>query len=273
MTQQNEYLATAFRQIDASPEIAKSINCLRFIDEHPSFLAYKQASLEQLQLKPGDEVADLGCGLGFDTARMAAKVSPNGKVIGIDASQKLLDQARVAYAAEANIEFMTADIHNIPLPANSLNGIRIDRVLQHVENPQQVIEEMVRVLKPGGRVVCAEPDWATFIIDAPESEITEQVLTLWRNSIRNQAMGRQLYRRLQTAGLQNCWVLGFDLITQGLDAIDTIFDIRATIAKAQAQTDSAAFEQWHQELQYWDKSYKVFGSVTLFLAGGQKSVA
>src|SRR5262245_39051734 len=87
------YLATGFRDVDAASG-TKMARCLNFLDSLPSFQEYKASILGAINPQPGDIVADLGCGLGFDVLRFASSVAPGGRTIGVDSSLTLLRSAR-----------------------------------------------------------------------------------------------------------------------------------------------------------------------------------
>jgi len=271
MTIPDAYLATGFRDVDNS-DIGKLVVCLKFIEELPSFEAYKKVSIERLGLKAGDTVVDLGCGLGFDVSRLAKAVSPGGSSIGIDMSEELLSEARRSFGDDEGVFFKQGDVHHLEVPTNSVDGIRIDRTLQHVQDPQSVISEMVRVLKPGGRLVCAEPDWGTFVIDAGDDETTDSVIQTWKRSFMNPYIGRQLLRRVRAEGLEHTWADGFILLADGTKAAAIVYDIYATIDKVRTEQEesSQAIDDWIRALQGREDQAGVTASVTLFLVGGQK---
>lgn len=272
MMEDSSYLATAFRDVDRNCDIGKLITCLSFMEDLPSFRAYKALSVEKLRLKQGDTVVDIGCGLGFDVSRMAREVAPGGRSIGIDMSEALLNFARRAFSAQKNVHFVQGDIHNLAFPANSADAIRVDRTLQHIEEPQRVISEMVRVLKPSGWLVCAEPDWSTFVIDADGSETTDAAIQTWKNSFRNPEIGRQLLRRIRAEGLVNTWADGTILLADGIEAADIVYDIYASAEKVRLGNDekSSAIDAWLDEIQKREDHVGVIAAVTVFLAGGQK---
>ncbi|MHC1725015.1 MAG: methyltransferase domain-containing protein [Syntrophobacteraceae bacterium] len=239
-------LAKGFRDVDGNPDIGKLSACLQFMEGLPSFAAYKRRSMEMMQLKSGDTVVDLGCGLGFDVQKLAELIRPNGKAVGVDNSTKLLEAAGRAFADVEGAEFMHSDIHQLPFESDSIDSLRVGRVLQHVENPQKVISEMTRASKPGGRLVCAEPDWFTFVIDSDDIDTTNEVIGRWRSSFRNPCIGRQLLRRIITEGLQNTWVEGFVLLASGLEAVDIVYDIFATtmLLEEENKENSYLFSSW-----------------------------
>jgi ubiquinone/menaquinone biosynthesis C-methylase UbiE len=272
MKERADYLATGFRDVDQEPDLEKLSACLRFLDALPSFGAYKARSLEKLQVRPGDTVVDLGCGLGLDVRRLAGLVSPGGMAVGIDESQKLLNLARRAFPQDPSMRFEQGDIHRLPFANASVDAVRIDRTLQHVARPVEVIAEMTRVLKPGGRMVCAEPDWFSFVIDSDDQATMAPVVERWRHSFRNPSIGRQLLRRIREQGLDDTWMEGYILLADGLEAVDRVYDLRKTVSllAAEGGDKGRPLEAWLENLAARDKDTAVTASVTLFLAGGRK---
>ena len=271
MTNDN-YLAIGFRDVDRNSDLGKLVACLEFLDGLPSFIAYKTRSIERMQLKPGDTAVDLGCGLGFDVRKMAEIVRPGGRAIGVDLSNKLLEAGKRAFADHGEIEFENCDIHRLPFDSNSIDSIRVDRTLQHVADPRKVISEMIRVLKPAGRLVCAEPDWFTFVIDSDDIDMTTRVVERWRSSFKNPSIGRQLLGRIRKEGLKNAWAEEFVLLATGIEAVNIVYDIYETIRILEEENkgDAPRLSSWLRALIKSDKDVPVTASVTLFLAGGQK---
>lgn len=266
------YLATGFRDVDRNSDIGKLLACLQFMERLPSFALYKSRSMDLMHPAPGDTAVDLGCGLGFDVQRLAGLTGPAGLAIGVDNSSTLLRAAGRAHANVDGAEFIQSDIHQLPFEPDSVDSIRVDRVLQHIEDPGKVISEMARVLKPGGRMVCAEPDWFTFVIDSDDLATTGKVIGRWRNSFRNPAIGRQLLRRVRQEGFRNTSMEGYILLAEGLHAADIIYDLSATarMLENEHREDSRIFSSWLDSLVKRDRRLPVTASVTLFLASGQK---
>jgi SAM-dependent methyltransferase len=130
---------------------------------------YKRRTLELLRVTPGHRVLDVGVGDGVRA--LAELVGPTGEAIGLDASEAMVAEARRrADAAGSAARFETVDAGRLPYPEGQFDGCRADRVLQHLPEPAQAVAEMTRVVRPGGRVALAEPDWETYIVDAPHPE-------------------------------------------------------------------------------------------------------
>lgn len=104
------------------------------------------------QIKPGDTVIDLGSGAGNDCFVARHETGPAGKVIGIDFTPAMVAKARenAFQLGYNNVEFIQGDIDEMPLPAGVADVVVSNCVLNLVPNKAAVMQEMFRVLKPGG---------------------------------------------------------------------------------------------------------------------------
>ncbi|MDQ1486486.1 MAG: arsenite methyltransferase [Actinomycetota bacterium] len=106
------------------------------------------------ELLPGETVLDLGSGGGIDVILSARRVGDAGKAYGLDMTDEMLQLARgnVAEAGVRNVEFLRGHIEDIPLPANSVDVVISNCVINLSVDKPAVFSEMYRVLRPGGRI-------------------------------------------------------------------------------------------------------------------------
>lgn len=125
---------------------------------------WRKRVMTMMAVRPGDFALDLCCGTGDWTLALAHAVGPAGRVVGLDFSPVMLQEATAKVrAAKLNdrITLRQGDAMHLPYPDNSFNVVTIGFGLRNVPDANQVLREMARVVKPGGQVVCLETSQPT----------------------------------------------------------------------------------------------------------------
>jgi demethylmenaquinone methyltransferase/2-methoxy-6-polyprenyl-1,4-benzoquinol methylase len=117
---------------------------------------WRRAAIRAAGLKPGGVALDVACGTGKLTAALAEVVGPTGRVVGVDLSPGMLDQARLACAGVPGIEFVLGNALALPVADASFDAATIAFGLRNLSSFEDGLREMARAVRSGGRVVCLE---------------------------------------------------------------------------------------------------------------------
>ncbi|MHB1000307.1 MAG: arsenite methyltransferase [Armatimonadota bacterium] len=150
------------------------------------------------ELNPGEVVLDLGSGGGIDVLISAKRVGPTGKAFGLDMTDEMLELAiqNQKESGVENVQFLKGEIENIPLPANSVDVIISNCVINLSTDKDRVLKEAFRVLKPGGRFAVAD-----IVLLKPLSEAANKHLALWAGCVAGALQVDEYKSKLAEAGL------------------------------------------------------------------------
>jgi len=246
---------------------------IRFMDEAqkpPAIQASKRLMLERIALTPGAAVLDVGCGPGTDVFDMVELVGPTGRLVGIDASEVMLAEARRrAKEFDVPITFEVGDVRALPFPDDTFDVCRAERLLEHVSDPERALTEMVRVTRPGGRIVAFDFDWDTLIIDNPDKETTRTFVLSYSDSIQNGWIGRQLPRLFKEQRLKRLSIDPVQVFIHYALA-ELAFGSHLALLQTNGTLDAGRARQWWEYLQRADERGTLLISFTAFVVVGAK---
>lgn len=110
-----------------------------------------------LEPKKGMTFLDIGCGTGWAVNLAARSVEDDGTFYGVDLSSKMIEKAKENFRGRKNLRFIVSDSKSIPLEDNFFDVIICTHSFHHYLNPQNVMNEIKRLLKKGGRVYILDP--------------------------------------------------------------------------------------------------------------------
>ncbi|MCK5577035.1 MAG: arsenite methyltransferase [Dehalococcoidales bacterium] len=186
-------------------------------------------------LKEGDTVLDLGSGAGFDTFLASGRVGEKGRVIGVDMTPEMLDQAR-ANASEGgyrNVEFRLGEIEHLPASDSSVDVIISNCVINLSPDKGQVFGEAFRVLKPGGRLMVSD---IVLLKELPD--FIRQSAAAYIGCISGALMKEDYLKTIQEAGFREVRVLEESFLS--IDCMANDPTAQAVINKIGATTEDIA---------------------------------
>ena len=201
-----ERAATAVYALGRNP--AESARLQRQSDELRPLSA---ELLDRVGLERGQSAIDLGCGPSGIIQLLSERVSPGGRVIGVDADPVHVTMAR-EFADERglrDVEIVAADARHTGLPAASFDLVHSRTLLVTIPEPQTVVAEMVRLATPGGWVASLEAD-TEYALCHPPHPAFDRVCELFDEAFRRNGadpfIGRRLPELYREAGLEDIGV-------------------------------------------------------------------
>ena len=153
-----------------------------------------------LGARAGDRVLDVGCGPGFYVTELLEVVGRDGLIAGVDVSADMLAVAAKRAEGHDNVEFHEGDATSLPVPDASFDRALAVQVLEYVRDISAALAELRRVLRPGGRVLVWDVDWATVSWQASDGKLMRRVLAAWDKHLTHPSLPRELAARLRDAG-------------------------------------------------------------------------
>jgi ubiquinone/menaquinone biosynthesis C-methylase UbiE len=171
----------------------------------PRYQAMVRAYLSELRLAPDTRALEIGCGTGA-VARTLARWPNVGSVLGVDPSPVFIERARSLAAGIDNVSFDLADGRSLSLAAHAFDAVVIHTTMSHVPQPERLIEQALRVLRPGGWLAVFDGDYATATVAREEFDPLQACVAAFRtNFVNDPWLVRRLPQLVRTGG--------FDLVS------------------------------------------------------------
>ncbi len=255
-------------------EVADLQPVLATLDTLPSgFREARRTMLRQLQLRSTSHVLEAGCGPGTALPDLLELVGPTGRIVGVDPTTGLVDEARQRARAAAipNVTYDVGDVRDISYPDETFDAVFCDKILTHVSPVERAIGELARITRRGGRVGAVE--WfAQGMVIAAEYTVTRQVLDgSAPQAALNPMVPLELEQLFETSGLRD--VTGGTIVAEAREyapSLQTMLKRRVQQAIDRGAATADAGTAWLAELEARDARGKFYWAALVRWAAGTK---
>lgn len=235
----------------------------------PDVVAQRQFVLGLLDLQAGERVLDIGSGPGYLISEMGAAVGPDGAVHGLDASVAMNAIAAGRCADKPWVQIDQGDVLELPYADGTFDAAVSTQVYEYVADLPRALEELHRVLRPGGRALILDTDWDSLVWHTNDRELHRRITAAWEDHLVHPHLPKVLARLMRAAGFtvtaQRVHVLFNTELTENSFSA---FDMRAVakyVPGHHGLTEADAAD-WMADLQARGDADEFFYSLNRYIA-------
>ena len=245
--------------------------------KNPLFAKMLQDYLNSMGIDGAGRVLDLGCGTGVATRAIAKRYGFSGRVVGVDLSPMLVAAASRIAAEEGcadRVEFKSGDSRKLDLEDGAFDAVIAHTLLSHVDDPRSVLQEMKRLVRPGGMIAVFDGDYASMTFGNANSErgraLDKAVIS---GVVTSPYVMRLMPRMLKDVGLELTMTLSNVLAEVGRADFwaSAIESFRRLVPKSGAMSEEEA-DNWAKDLLRDSDNRTFFGASNYYSYIAQRPV-
>jgi arsenite methyltransferase len=248
----------------------KIVEQLEVLYRSRDVLRRRRLVYEALGAQAGDRVLDVGCGPGFYSRELLDQVGSEGSVTGVDQSPQMLAVAKRRSEGFGNARFEEGDATALPAQSESFDRALSVQVLEYVRDIPAALAEILRALRPGGRVVIWDVDWATVSWHSEDPGRMTRVLEAWDEHLAHPSLPRTLAASLAAAGFEHVRMDAHAFATAELDPETYGGSVFPVIERYVAERGARDAETWSAEQRALGERGEFFFACMQFCFGATK---
>ena len=234
-------------------------------------IAQREELRRSLRASPGETILDLGSGPGFLACELAQEVGATGRIVAVDISADMnaISSKRIAAAGLGDgVEILEGDATALALADDTFDAAVSMQVIEYLADPDAALHQLVRVLRPGGRLVIIDTDWDSLVWAARDRGRAARVAAAWNEHLPDPYLPRSLAPRLRAAGFEVREIRIVPILNTAYDATTFSYNIAPLIAafvpgRGGVSEDEAA--EWLNDLAELQNQGRYFFSINRYL--------
>ena len=238
-----------------------------FIDPPmPDIIEQWKYYYQLLEIEPGDRILDIGCHVG-DPALFLYKQYPYVKeIVGVDKDKKKIEYAKDRFNENENtpINFITGDALDLPFGDNSFEKVICAETIEWIELSSKAIEEIYRVLKPGGIALIIHTDFDTQVFNTNNLKRTRNIIHEFTDMGPNGIIGRELRELCIKGGFKEIEFEVYTLINDKYDENYYSYKLSKMMKEwleSEDLIDENELKKWENELEHLSEENKYYYSI------------
>lgn len=239
----------------------------------PDVIAQRERVMGLLAPRAGERALDIGCGPGLTTEGLAHAVGPSGSVLGIDIARPMLAIAARRCASLPQVRFDRCDVNALAARDASFDIALASQVYEYVDPIDAALEELARVIRPGGRAVLVDTDWESAVWASSDDGRMRRVLETWNEHIPHPQLPRSLKRRMEAVGFVNVRVEVVPLLNLAYDPATYSVGMMALIGNFAAGRNGlteADIAAWREDARRVGERGEYFFSLSRYVFMGER---